>query len=155
MRLIIVLALILVLALFSGCTDCSKPLSENISAWAKFERCGENIPQKYEDIKYCEEDSDCVILYTGEQSISLNKYNYVDNFREKVYEATGRYPHRYAQDIPTELRISYCEKNQCGLRTDCSKCNEINEFVEAIGCLKNDSSVTVQGACYELEKCDC
>lgn len=132
-----------------------KMMIPGVMEWAAFEQCGKDIPLKYQEVQYCETDSDCVQQATGCEPISLNKYNAVDDYVKKVGDATGYYPHCYVQELSPEFLTPYCDLNVCKLRTDCSNCKAINEFLESIGCFQEKHSIVVQKACDQLAECNC
>jgi hypothetical protein len=142
-------------------TNCPDkfPFEQNknptVIEWAEFEQCGKSIPSKYENPTSCEVNSDCIYQDSGCGGIGINKYNKVEDYVKKVGEATGYYPHCYSQTLPSSLQAPYCTNNKCVLKTDCSNCNEINDYMDRIGCSQERPSETVSGTCNRLAKCNC
>lgn|SRR3989338_4855883 len=125
----------------------------SVIEWAEFEQCGKNILTEYKKVTYCKTDSDCIYQQTDCVPISVNKYNQVEDYVQKVGDATGYYPHCYSRTLTYKFLAPYCEVNECKLKIDCSNCNKINDVLENAGCFQERPPVTVN--CLDLAECNC
>jgi hypothetical protein len=114
------LFIILILVLIAGCGKTQTKL----------------IPAGYEDPSYCKTDSDCRYQSNSCCGTEVNKYHHVK----------GNYvgPTCHTQCVSVEFLDFYCNNNKCDRKIDCSNCEEINEFMERVGCFQEMPSVIVQ-----------
>lgn len=146
--------------------NCSNEFSVkkySIVGGVKFEQCRKNIPLKYEMSQYCEIDSDCVLQQISCETISVNKYNPVEDYLKKVW-GTGTtnsdsphcgYSRHYPSDLPPLFIGTYCGNHECKLKTDCSNCTAINNILGSIQCSGDMHYIMAQGMCDELALCNC
>tara|TARA_Y100000310_G_C20607550_1_gene776309 strand:- start:274 stop:705 length:432 start_codon:yes stop_codon:yes gene_type:complete len=106
------------------------------------------IPADFQNPNYCKDDSDCILISSDSQC----KIDSVNKFHSEL-SYNGIKGH--TQCVPWKFQELNCINNRCSYKLDCSKCIEVNQYMQSIGCFREKPNILAQFACSELSRCDC
>jgi len=133
--------------------ETNNELTGNAVVVGEGENIENNFLEGFSALQFCEIDNDCVYQSDGCCGLAVNKENYIEDYVQKVGDATGYYPHCYTQC--NIFKKAYCSGNDCKLKTDCSDCSAIKEFMERQHCFDDYVPAQVKTACRQLTECGC